>query len=94
MKKYWKVRAEDFKQSLEKIGVNSNYINILIDPVNDPMKYLKNSKYIYISYNSHSHCSFGWEKIENVDFYINNNYEFAGTINLRKQKLDKLNELH
>lgn len=98
MKKYWKVRVDSyFKKSLKNLGVDDEYIEILTDKYNSPMEYVRehNSKYIFICYDSDekSDNKFGWEEIENAD-YMEKNYDFCGIINIRKDKLKKLNDLY
>lgn len=99
MKKFWKVRADNsFKANLESIGVNKEYINILMDNSCAIMIYINEhpSKYIYVSYNSNdmSYNKFCWDEIEHYDNYIKENFEFCGIVNQRKEKLKKLNDIY
>lgn len=99
MKKFWKIRVDNFfKESLVFLGVDDEYINILMDNSCAIMEYVYEhpSDYIYISYNSNdiSYNKFGWDEIEHYDNYIKEKYEFCGIVNLRKDKLKKLNELY
>lgn len=99
MKKFWKVRADNsFKKNLESIDVNEYYINVLTNKYNEPLEYVKNSdsKYIFVCYDSNdiSDNKFGWGQIEDYNFFINNDFIFCGTINNRKEKLKKLNDIY
>lgn len=92
MKKFWIVKFDKyFKDSLKYLGVDNYFINTITDSENQPNDYIKMSKYncFYISYDSNDR-KFGWDRIENYSFFRNNKYEYCGTINLRKEKLKKL----
>jgi hypothetical protein len=98
MKKYWKLQnTSDIKQCLQKLNVGSNYIEILLEEDSAFMIYLNESpkpKYVYITYKfeKYLHNYFGWMEDESLG--ILNGWQFCGEINLRKEKLKKLNEEH
>lgn len=99
MKRFWKVKVDNFfKKSLISLGVGDEYINILMDNSCAIMEYVNEhpSEYIYISYDSNdiSNNKFGWDEIEHFDNYIENGYTFCGIVNMRKDKLKKLNDIY
>ena len=107
MKKVWRLRNDaDIEQCLYKLNADSDYIKILLEDDSDPICYLnQNPKpiYIYISYEYDDHMlqymqgklynHWGWFEEEYFDDSMMQEYEFCGEINLRKEKLKKLNEL-
>lgn len=97
MKKFWKVRADNFfKTNLESLSVDNKYINVLTDPSNSPLEYVNitNSKYIIVCYDSdEKYNKFGWDELENYNYFIRNDYKYCGIINIRKNKLNKLNDI-
>lgn len=101
MKKYWKIRTNsDLKTSLKILKVPDNYIKILLEDDSNVMNHIndENPEYILITYNEGLNTIeteyFGWDKIDNEYWIECYGYKFSGTINLRKEKLKKLNELH
>ena len=36
---------------------------------------------------------FGWDELENYNYFIRNDYKYCGIINIRKNKLNKLNDI-
>ena len=99
MKKYWRIQnTSDIKQCLQKLNVDSNYIEILLEDDSDFMRYLNdNPKYVYITYKDSDHKYyqgniFGWIEEEFIDYYSKKeDWQFCGEINMRKEKLKKLN---
>ena len=68
-------------------------INDIIDyfgPNDDPIKYLKISNKII--FGNDKFGRFGWGELEDYDWYIKVGYKYCGEINLRKEKLKKINE--
>jgi hypothetical protein len=101
MKKFWTVRTNsDLKSSLLFLKIPDNYRKIILENDSEVMNHIKNDNvdYIIITYNDEvNHIStgfFGWDIMENYDHFPNYNYIFCGTVNLRKEKLKKLNELY
>ena len=100
MKKCWKIRNDaDIKRCLFKLNVNEYYINIILEEDSDPMCYLNQipkPNYIYIAHEPDyrgSGLEWGWFEEEYFnDPIVQKKYKFCGEINMRKEKLEKLNE--
>lgn len=84
---------------MQYLDVKSNYIEILLEEDSAFMRYLeKRPMYVYIChsdsdynyFNSNDFGGFGWGEDVHLDFFISENYEYCGEINLRKEKLQKL----
>ena len=96
MKKYWKVRVSNLKESLIYLGVFELYSRRLLK---NHIQY----KYIYIIFDEDTifdkTCrGWGWNNIDTIysnssyySYLIKNNFEYCGEVNLRKLKLEKLN---
>lgn len=89
-KKYWKVKTDNlnFRQSLEFINVPESYIKIL------EKNCLIETKYIFITYHKKStedYCDFCWCDIDEINWLRAHDFKYYGEINLRKDKLKKLN---
>lgn len=98
MKKVWKVKNDlDIEFCFEKIGMSNEYMEILLEDDSDFSNYLKTSDWVYICYDdehdSH-HCTlgFGWFEFGYLEeFSSYSNFEYLGEINLRKEKLLRIN---
>jgi len=101
MKRFWKILNNfDIENCMRYLDVKSNYIEILLEEDSVFMRYLeKRPMYVYICQsdddhnyfeNSNDFGGFGWGEESHFDFFISENYEFCGTIDLRKEKLKKL----
>jgi hypothetical protein len=98
MKRYWKVRVSNLKESLIYLGVVQSYIKILLNN-----ELIQQYKYIYIIFDEDTifdkTCrGWGWNNIDTIysnssyySYLIKNNFEYCGEVNLRKLKLEKLN---
>jgi len=97
MKKYWKVRVSNLKESLIYLGVFELYSRRLLK---NHIQY----KYIYIIFdedNIKDSCrGWGWNNIISSitnsgysSYLIENNFEYCGEVNLRKLKLERLKNL-
>ena len=103
MKSFWRVRNDkDTRLYLEFINVSKSYIEILLDPANDPNKYCfsRNEEYILISYDDVydnnpilNSFGWGWGTEYDYDFFIKNDFIYQGIVTLRKNKLKKINSL-
>lgn len=95
MKKYWRIRNDaDIELCLHKLNVGSDYIKILLEEDSDFMKYLNTkAEYVYITYKLEKHQDihnyFCWMEDEGLGLL--HNWKFCGDINLRKEKLKKIN---
>lgn len=94
MTKFWKIKnSPDIKLSLEKLNLNSNHIDILLEEGSDFIYYLNEQGYVFIGYNDNRKDdlfgNFGWCEDEN--FYLSYGYKYCGEINFRKEKILKLN---
>ena len=96
MKKCWRIQNNtfaDIKDSLYKLKVEEEYINIILEDDSDPMRYLNQNpkpRYFYISYNG-DNKHWGWFEEEYFNSKWLKTYEFCGEINMRKEKLKKIN---
>jgi hypothetical protein len=97
MKKFWKINFNsDTKQSLEFLSVDKDYILIVMDKTSDIMK-CKNDdghKYFFICHNDegYNHHMWGWGEENDEKWFYRNDYFYCGEVNLRKEKLKKLND--
>ena len=103
MKKFWKVKVRDLKESLEflendkKLQIKADLclffefdnfvVRILYNCFLDP----KIVDYIYICYNANNTLWY-WETYDKYQELINEKFVYCGVINLRKEKLEKINE--
>jgi len=100
MKKFWRINFNsDIKQSLEFLSVDKNYIDIVIDKTSDIMK-CKNEeghKYFFICYNDEDSPNlyynlWGWGEQIDEKWFRSREYFYCGEVNLRKEKIKKLND--
>lgn len=88
--KFWKIyNNSDIRLCFKKINMSNNYANIILDDSSYMMKQLKEIGYAYVLYNSKER-RWGWS--EDAEYLENNSYKNCGAINLRKDKILKLNE--
>jgi hypothetical protein len=99
MVKYWKIRVDDLEESLIYLDVDKSFFELSLN--NRFIQNEKYHKYIYIEYDLDRHWTngWGWDRIVdssgNVEDYEKiypERYQYCGYINLRKLKLEKLNE--
>ena len=87
--KFWKIyNNSDIRLCLKKINMPNNYSNIILDDFSDMIKQLKEVGYAYVLYNS-KEKRWGWS--EDAEYLERNSYKNCGDINLRKEKILKLN---
>lgn len=96
MKKFWIIdigknsTISDIKEILKILKFDD--INEIIDGffcyVDEPIIYLIEKNKIIFSDNN---GRFGWGELEDFDWYMES-YEYCGKINIRNEKLKKLNE--
>ena len=104
MKKFWiiNIGKNPSKSDIIYILTKINFVNIngivhdffLSDGSNlGPIAYLKTSNKIIFSegYNN-DETQFGWGELKHYDWFIEHEYKYLGEINLRKEKLKKVNE--
>lgn len=88
---YWKVHKNNIKD-MYIVGLPDKYIQ---NYQNDDQLFIDN--YIYISFDDNVYkelASWGFMFYRNasIDWYQRHNYRYLGEFNLRKQKLQKINE--
>ena len=92
--KYWKIRVNQAKKSMEYLGVPKEYISVLTKENSSFNKetgkfrliiffFFKNNFYSFTSISK----GWGWDTNENKYLY---NFAYQGELNLRKEKLNKL----
>lgn len=102
--KIWKIRNNtDIKYAMIHIQVRPEYINFLLSIDSDFMYYLDGKdgntkpKYVYVGWIEKNE---GWFNDKNWGWFEENNteillrYKYCGEINLRKEKIKKLNDLY
>ncbi len=92
MRKYWRIRNDaDIEQCLHKLNVDKDYIKIILEEDSNPMLYLNQTPkpdYIYIIYRSD--WGWGWDE----EYSMSPGYQFCGEINMRKEKLKRLEKIN
>jgi hypothetical protein len=89
--KYWIIRTtENMLECLKFLGIHEDYIPIML---NNSLDYLiaKEKKYICLCY-KYEDRDFYWLEFKYRFTLKKNDYKYGGEINLRREKLKKLNE--
>ena len=103
MKKYWKINYNaDLKKSLEYLKLPPDYIKVLLDDDSDMMISIKKYNQVFICKEEEIKDrifvkpafdgGFGWCDIIDEDWLKQRDYTYLGEVNLRKQKLENINE--
>lgn len=98
MKKFWKIKNDKYvNEKLKYINVGTDFIASLNSGQSELSFYIdseKNIKHFYVSFNEDSlyDQKWGWGEENDYEWYTSNSYQYAGEVNLRKDKLLKINE--